>query len=303
MKRSLPLVCLIALLVLALLLPAGASAVGNISVTSNPAGATVFLDGTTTNSVTPTTVVNVTNTTHTILLRFSGYQDYTQTNIQVNDNQTSVVSATLVNLTSAVTFTSVPAGSTVYVDGVSTGTTNTSALSIGYGSHTVLMRLTGYTDWTQTVLLNTSTFSVSATLTNTTTVVNGSVYFQSSPSGASVYLNNTLAGTTPFTLYNVTPGGYLVLMEESGYHPYAGTVTVTSGSQASVYGTLVALPPVTTATPAAPAPTTYTLVPTVKYTTIPVPTPWPSATPTPSSPLGPLAIIGAVGIAIFVMRK
>ncbi len=219
----------------------------------------------------------------------------------MNDNLTSVVSATLTNLTSSVSFSSVPAGAIVYIDGINTGTTNTGAISVGYGSHTILMRLAGYTDWSQNVLLNTSTFAVSATLTNTT-VVNGSIYFSSSPSGASVYLNNTLVGTTAFTLYNVTPGDYRVLMEESGYHSYTDTITVTSGNQATFYGKLVLIP-TATATPATPVITTYTPVPTVKRTTIPVPTSWPSETPTPSSPVGPLAIIGAVGIAVLVVRK
>jgi hypothetical protein len=41
----------------------------------------------------------------------------------------------------------------------------------------------------------------------------------------------------------------------------------------------------------------------VKKTTKPTPTPWPSDTPTPASPLGLPVIIGAVGIAVLAMRK
>src|SRR5208337_404310 len=153
-------------------------------------------------------------------------------------------------------------------------------------------------DGTEASIICSPTF----TINSLSSAVNGSIYLQSSPSGASVYLSNTLAGTTTFTLYNVTPGGYQVLMEKSGYHPYTGTVTVTAGNQTTVYGNLAVLATATTAT-AIPAPTTYTPVPTVKRTLKPTPTPWPSATPTPASPVGPLAIIGAVGIAILVMRK
>jgi PEGA domain len=300
MKRSNLLACV---LLLALLLPVAVSAVGNISVTSNPAGATIVLDGVSTSYYTPTTIENVTNATHMIVLQLSGYQDFVQTNLQVNDNRTSQVSATLVNLTSSVSFSSVPTGASVYVDGVATGTTNTSAISVGYGSHIILLKLSGYTDWSRNVILNASTFAVSATLTNTTTVANGSIYFSSSPSQASVYLNNTLVGTTAFTLYNVTPGDYRVLMEESGYHPYTDTITVTAGNQATFYGKLVEVPVETTTATATPVITTYTPVPTAKVTTIPVPTSWPSDTPTPASPVGPLAIVGAVGIAVLAMRK
>ena len=105
MKRSRALMCLVVLL---LLLPPAVSAVGNISVTSNPAGATVFMDGSSiSGAVTPYTITGVANATHTILLRLSGYQDYTQTGIQVNDNQTSVVSATLVAIISSPAISSI----------------------------------------------------------------------------------------------------------------------------------------------------------------------------------------------------
>jgi hypothetical protein len=142
----------------------------------------------------------------------------------------------------------------------------------------------------------------SFTINAASSVVNGSIYFQSSPSGASVYLDNVLEGTTTYTLYNVTPGDHKVLIVQSGYQPYAATVTVTAGNQTSVYGNLATVV-TATATTATPTPRIYTPVPTAKRTTVPVPTAWPSDTPTPASPVGPLAIIGAVGIAILVMRK
>lgn len=130
----------------------------------------------------------------------------------------------------------------------------------------------------------------------------GSISFTTNPAGASVYLNNTLKGTTPLTVYNVTPGYYKVLMQLTGYQSYTDSVTVISGNTATEYAKLVAA--ATSVVTAAPTvPTTYTPVPTVKKTTKPTPTPWPSDTPTPASPLGLPVIIGAVGIAVLAMRK
>lgn len=157
--------------------------------------------------------------------------------------------------------------------------------------------------WTACVLYDGTNRVCGPTFTiNSATSANGSIYFQSSPSGASVYLDNVLEGTTTYTLYNVTPGNHKVLMVASGYQPYAATVTVTAGNQTPVYGNLATVV-TATATTATPTPRIYTPVPTAKRTTVPVPTAWPSATPTPASPVGPLVIIGAVGIAILVMRK
>ena len=228
------------------------------------------------------------------------YQDYTQTNLQVNDNQTSMVSATLTNLTSSVSFYSVPAGATVYVDGVSRGTTNTTGVTVNYGSRTVLMTLTGYADWSQTVLVNGGSQTVTAQLA--TTVTNGSIYFETNPDGAAVYLNSTMMGTTDYTLSNLTPGSYLFRIQKSGYIDYSGLVTVTAGETTNFYRTLTAEYTETTVSTTIPTAAVTTSRPT-RTSTVKVPTPWPSETPTQASPVDTLAVTGAVGIGIVLLRK
>ncbi len=293
-------VLMLGLLLTLAMLPVAAAAVGNISITSTPPGATIYLDGVPAGSITPATVENVFNGTHTVLLQLSGYQDYTQTNLQVNDNQTSMVSAALTNLTSSVSFCSVPAGATVYVDSVSKGTTNITGMTVSYGSHTVLMTLTGYADWSQTVLVNSGSQSVTAQLTSA--VTNGSIYFETNPAGVSVYINATMMGTTDFTLSNLTPGSYLFYLQKSGYIDYSGLVTVTAGNTTSFYRKLTAEDTETTVSTAIPT-TVVTAAQTPRKSAVKVPTPWPSATTTQASPVGALAVIGAVGIGIVLLRK
>lgn len=304
MIKSLPLVCVIALI---LLLPVGASAdfLGNISITSSPSGANIYVDsvfqGVTLSS--GSLIPNLAIGNHMIFLNLSGYQDYS-TNVLILGCDTQSVSATLTPATGSISFTSVPSNALVYIDSVYKGLTPVTATGVPYGTRLVLIKYTGYTDWSQNVILNASTLAVSATLTNTTPAVNGSISFTSNPAGSSVYLNNTLEGSTPFTMYNVTPGDYKVLMEQSGYQPFSDTITVTSGTTATEYAKMIAVPTVdTTVAPPAATPTAYTPVPTVKKTTKPTPTPWPSDTPTPASPLGLPVIIGAVSIAVLAMRK
>lgn len=281
-------------------LPVAAAAVGNISITSTPPGATIYLDGVITGSITPATVENVTYGTHTVLLQLSGYQDYTQANLQVNDNQTSMVSATLTNLTSSVSFSSIPAGATVYVDGVSRGTTNMTGVTVSYGSRTVLMRLTGYADWSQTVLVNSVSQSVTAQLMSA--VTNGSIYFETNPVGAAVYINSTNMGITDVTLYNLTPGSYLFRLQKNGYIDYSGLATVTPGNTTNFYRKLTAEYTETTVFTTIPTPA-VTAARTTRPSTLKVPTPWPSATPTQASPVDAMAVIGAVGIGIVLLRK
>ena len=102
MKRMFLLLFLFSMI---LLLPAGVSADGNISVTSTPGGATIYLDGAGT-GITTSAVIDAASGSHTILLRLSGYQDYSQA-VTVIDNQTSVVSASLTAVVSAPTISGI----------------------------------------------------------------------------------------------------------------------------------------------------------------------------------------------------
>ncbi len=101
MKRTFFLLFLISVI---LIIPVGVSADGNISVSSTPTGATIYLDGAS-SGVTPA-VIDAISGSHTILLRLSGYQDYPQT-VVVNDNQSSVVSVSLTAVVAAPTISGI----------------------------------------------------------------------------------------------------------------------------------------------------------------------------------------------------
>jgi hypothetical protein len=207
-----------------------------------------------------------------------------------------------------ITVSSVPAGATILVDGISTGTTTPAIIeSVSSGSHYVLLRLTGYQDYTQNVIITdnaTSTVSVTLIATETTTqqITNGSIKVESNPSNAAVFLNTEYQGKTPSTLYNITHGTYRVLVQKIGYLDWSDRISVTSGTRTDVYATLQVEATDTTIVTAIP--TAITVKPTIsKTSTVKVPTPWPSATPTPSSSMSSLAIIGAVGFGFVVLRK
>ena len=304
----------ISLMALALLLPAAVSAEGNISVSSSPTGAEIYLNGISTSLFTPAVVENVPAGTNNITLVLSGYIASVWPSTTVTDNVTTVLSVgTLSPLTSSVSFESYPAGAQVYVDNVYIGYSNISSYPVAYGSRTVLMQLAGYSDQTQTIVVDSSSQAVTTAFASP--VVNGSVYFTTSPSYAEIYLDSVYTGTTPLTVYNVTPGSYSVMYYRSGYTNWSDSFTVTAGVQQDVYAALPAIVPttttsVTTATTsptAAPVAAITTAAITTHATTKPkatqtVPTPWPTST-TPASPVEPALILGAVGLGIFVIRR
>ena len=63
---------------------------GNIYLTSNPAGAQIWLDGTNTSKTTPDTIKNVDEGIHNVTLKLQDYSD-TTISVSVSGNQTSVL--------------------------------------------------------------------------------------------------------------------------------------------------------------------------------------------------------------------
>jgi len=122
----------------------------------------------------------------------------------------------------------------------------------------------------------------------------GSIYFQTNPDGARVFLDDTEVGTSTFTYLNASPGTHSVRIQKTGYTDYTDTVTVVENKRTTYYARLTAL---TTAT-ATTAATTAKTATTVRKSTLQVPTSWPSATPTEESPVDPALIIGAAGIGL-----
>jgi len=66
------------------------AAKGNLYLTSNPAGAQIWIDGTNTSQVTPDTVKNLDEAVYTVTLKLTDYNDTTFT-VSVQSGQTSVV--------------------------------------------------------------------------------------------------------------------------------------------------------------------------------------------------------------------
>ncbi len=205
---------------------------GSISARSTPTGATILVDGIN-KGTTPATLTGISAGSHAIVLKKSGYTDYS-TSVTVTAGQTASVSATLTNqpVTGSISARSTPTGATILVDGVNKGTTPITFTGISAGSHTIVLKKTGYTDYSTSVTVTAGqTASVSATLTNQP--VTGSISVSSSPTGASVYLDGTYSGkTTPTSITGVTAGSHTVRCTKSGYIDQSQFVTVYAGKTA-----------------------------------------------------------------------
>jgi hypothetical protein len=290
------------LLSLILFLPFTVSAVGNISVSSLPTGAAVLLDGINTGTITPTIIESVSTGSHIILLRLTGYQDYTRS-VTVSENTTSTVTATLTSSTLApntIYINSNPTGATVYINNNLQGQTPLTIGSVSNGNYQIILQYTGYSEWSQNVTVNNNVQTVNAILTLLSTT-NGSIALESDPSNAAVFLNGKYEGKTPITL-DVFRGTYRVVVQKTGYLDWSDRISVTAGKRTDIFAELSAevtdTPLVTTTVPKTTA--TKTTMPK-KNTVNPI-TPWPTDTPK-ESPVGIPILLGAIGIGYIVLRK
>ena len=137
------------------------SGVGSVEVTSTPPGATVFLDGNYMGLTPPGDYLDLTSLAvgpHTITLRMTDYEDYTQTSyigdgkiVTINAQLTPASSGQGTDTTGEITVVSSPSGANLFLDNAFRGITPLTLSDIPQGSHVVTARLAGYADATETV--------------------------------------------------------------------------------------------------------------------------------------------------------
>lgn len=243
---------------------------GVLTFTSEPSGAYISLDGTIIGT-TPHTESDIDPGEHQVVITKNGYYNWRET-IDMTGGGTRYIYAILSSVApeNAIRIRSVPAGAAIYLNGIYQGET----METGYfpitdlrtGQHTILLRLSGYDDYQETVSLSEGeTVTLSADMeggtgsaTSTTTpapaAATGKLAVSTSPPGAEISIDGSLSGRmTPATITSLPAGTHTVLLQLPGYAPAEATVTITAGQTASLSLPLApdgAATPVPTTTPA-----------------------------------------------------
>ncbi|GAB7014799.1 PEGA domain-containing protein [Methanogenium cariaci] len=232
---------------------------GTISVSSSPSGANFYLDGSFRGTTTQT-IGGLIARSYFVELTKPGYQDWTGS-VRIHPGQVTSVSRTLVPVqsptTGAISVTSNPSYAAVYLDGTYEGQTSPGRpfiiSAVSAGSHTIMVRLSGYTDSVSTVTVNSGkTTTVNAELTPSGEGY-GSLSVTSSPTGAEVYVNNAKSGITPVTSDKVAPGSYTVTVRLAGYTEWSSVTEVQAGSTSYVSARLSPVPTQSPSSPLLPA--------------------------------------------------
>jgi hypothetical protein len=227
---------------------------GSFSITSNPSGAAIYLNGNYQGSA-PITIPNLLPGTYTIRADYPGYEPGSITD-SVIAGQVTVEHFTLKRIlrSGSVTVISTPSGAYIYMDGEYEGRTPLTINDINPGTHTIELDASGYYDWKTTVsVTDGSSQVVTATLSPYPVTSTGWIEISSKPTGASIFLDGVLRGQTPaqggHTIQGVAPGDHTVRLQLAGYQDYTAAVNVQASATSYVAASLSPTP-ISTVTPA-----------------------------------------------------
>jgi serine/threonine protein kinase len=154
---------------------------------------------------------------------------------------------------------STPAGAIVVVDGQSSGATPLDLRQLAFGPHTIEVSHPGHDTRQQRVTLSerrptrsldfelrpTSVPALATEATNTTTSTPsarsgqaGSLQVASRPAGAQVFVDDSLIGTTPLLISDVTAGPKRLRIELSGYKTWTTSIRIEPSARSRVAASL-----------------------------------------------------------------
>jgi len=179
------------------------------------------------------------------------------------------------------------------------------------GTEEVSLLSSGFEVYKSTSSSTTTTTSKGTTTKVTTHATESrgenSVFFETDPSGATIFLDGSEIGTSTFAYNTDMDGSHEVIVKKIGYEDYEGTVNIAEGQRTRFYAQLSLLSSTDTTTPVKTVsgqpgkPVT-----TTRKSTIRIPTPLGTAPPvTEEAPADPATVLWAalLAIAIVVFRR
>ncbi len=208
---------------------------GNIFLESEPVGAEIFLDSLKTSSFTPDTLKKIIVGEHKVTLKKANYRDTTITvSVQANITNSKLVVMNSLVKTGNIYIKTNPDGAQIFLDSMNTSKVTPDTLkNIVTGLHIITLKKSGYID-TSFIVSVTENSTVSRTIELKAAVTKGSVYIESSPAGAQIFLDDLNTNKlTPDTLKNIVAGLHKITLKENNYIDTTIEVTVINNTTIS----------------------------------------------------------------------
>ncbi|MDI6791462.1 MAG: PEGA domain-containing protein [bacterium] len=200
-----------------------------ITVASEPSSASVYLDGKIIGS-TPLSKT-VAPGRYTIVVRKEGFEDWSG-EVTLSEDEKKSIKAELKPVIEygKIQVTSSPPGASVYLDGEKKGSTPILLNEISSGAHNIKL-VKGDFVWTKATLV------IPNATTEMKVELRATIVVDSEPTGASIYLDNELIGTTPFSK-SITAGKHTIILKKAGYKDWPYQVTLSPEEKKSIKATL-----------------------------------------------------------------
>lgn len=212
-------------------------AFGYLSLSSNPSGAKVTIEGVPTTFTTPCTTEVLASGTYT--LRFSKEKHATVVRqVEVEDGKTIPVSVDLQSNFAPVTISSLP-GATISINGNKVGTTSYTA-DLTPGLYDIEVQLANHHAATRQIEVEANK---PQTIGLNPIPISGSLEVQTTPFDVSITIDGKDYGTSPITIDHLPIGQYEVKLTKKGYKNETVKVTVEEGKIVEINRTLVAEKP------------------------------------------------------------
>ena len=230
-------------------LPLIVGTTGSMNIVSSPANAEIIIDGVVQRDfsnnlvLTPVTISGIAPGYHDIIVRKTGYVDYSE-RINVAIDQTTYIGILLRMIpTNAgnVNFTSVPEGAQIFLDDESTGKfTNNTIANVGIGNHMFRLELAGRNPTLGIItVVGNATAYVNASLSLISSTIGG-LNIASYPSGADILVDDTpILEKTPILIENLpTSVNYSITLKKEGYDDFRTSVDIVAGQTWYIGATL-----------------------------------------------------------------
>ncbi len=228
---------ILALLAAIPLFAAEPPATASINVSSEPAGAQVYVNHQL-RGTSPLVIDALKAGTYLVTLSKPGFEDYHKT-VDLNDGIHFPVQAELEAMRGLLLVQSAPAGAEVSIDGASFGVTPLLATTIRLGVHRVRIAATGFQPKEVEVeLTDRSPRKIALDLASDS----GTLEVTSEPDGAEVLLDGIPRGPAPCTVDRITVGDHELSVRLNGYVEAKQTIRLAAGETQSMNIALEPLP-------------------------------------------------------------
>ena len=200
---------------------------GILFIESSPSGAEIWLQGVNTSQLTPDSLTDLTPGSYIVTLKFQSYNDTTFV-VDIEEGKLTSVIVTLMSKPGGIYLSSSQPNAEIWLDGINTSQLTPDTLTnLNPGSYSITLKLHNYKDTTFVVSVNGGQIT-SMTVTLMFNV--GSIYLQSSPELAEIWLNGINTSlTTPHYITSVEVGVYSITLKLTDYNDTTFSVSVTAG--------------------------------------------------------------------------